>query len=154
MSINFGSPTNGGTFTAQQIPNATGLSQQAIAAAQNNPIFAASTGDLSVNPQIWSVDYTGLQTGQSATLVFHYDPSLLPAGTDQSTLGIWHFDKIANAWVFGGTVDTTDHTISFTTSSFSPFELGVKATPEPATIVLFGLGLAALAAARLRRRHP
>ncbi|HEY1599363.1 MAG TPA: PEP-CTERM sorting domain-containing protein [Pirellulales bacterium] len=153
VSINFGGATNGGTFSAQQIPNSTGLPQQAIIAAQSNPIFAASTADLSLNPQIWSVDYTGLQTGQSATLVFHYDPSLLPAGTDQSTLGIWHFDKTDNAWVFGGTVNTTDHTISFTTSSFSPFELGIKAAPEPASIVMLGLGLAGLVGHRLRRRR-
>ncbi len=104
-----------------------------------NPIFAASTADLSVHPQIWDVEYTGLQKGQDATLVFHYDPSLLPAGTDQSQLGIWHFNTTANAWQFGGTVNTTDHTITFVTGSFSPFELGVKTVPEPATIVLVGL---------------
>jgi hypothetical protein len=153
VSINLPGDTNGGTFSAQQIPNNTGLSQQAIQAAQANPIFAASTADLSVHPQIWNVEYTGLQSGQDATLVFHYDPSLLPAGTDQSQLGIWHYNSIGKDWEFGGTVNTTDHTITFVTSSFSPFELGVKAVPEPATIVLGGLGMLGLLFAKLRKRH-
>jgi len=151
VSINLPGNSNGGTFTAQQIPNETGLSQQAIAAAEKNPIFALSTDSLSVHPQIWSVDYNGLQSGQAATLVFNYDPALLPVGTDESKLGIWHFNKIGNAWEFGGTVNTTDHTITFVTTSFSPFQLGVN-VPEPAACVLAGLGLVALCFAGLRKR--
>ncbi len=150
VTINLSGNTDGGTFTAQQIPNSGGLSHQAIAAAQVNPIFALSTSSLSANPQIWSVDYTGLPTGQTATLVFHYDPSMLPAGTDESQLGLWHFDKTANAWVFGGTVNTTDHTITFVTSNFSPFELG-RSVPEPSSLILLGLGLAVFAGFRFRR---
>jgi hypothetical protein len=150
VTMDLNGATNGGTFTAQQIPNSGGLSQQAIAAAQNNPVFGLSTSSLSVDPQIWTVDYTGLQAGQSATLVFHYDPSLLPAGTDQSTLGMWHFNKITNSWEFGGTVDTTNHTITFVTSSFSPFELG-RAVPEPSTIALVAGGLVAALAHGWRR---
>ena len=149
MSINLPGPTSGGTFTAQQIPNPSGLSQLAITAGQNNPVFAASTGDLSVNPQIWTVEYTGLQTGQTASLVFHYDPTLLPAGTDESKLGMWHFN--GTTWDFGGTVNATDHTITFVTSSFSPFELGIS-VPEPSTFMLAGLGVAGLGFAAVRKK--
>ena len=151
VTINLSGDTTGGTFTVQQIPNSGGLSQQAIAAAQVNPTFALSTSTLSADPQIWNVEYTGLPTGQTATLVFHYDPSLLPAGTDQSQLGIWHFDKTANAWEFGGTVNTTDHTITFVTSSFSPFELGRCARaldPGPAGLGFLGSGRVSAATCR------
>ena len=150
VSIQLPGSTNGGTFTAQQIPNPDGLSQLAIQAGEANPIFAASTGELSVNPQIWNVDYTGLQEGQSATLVFHYDPSLLPAGTDESKLGIWHFN--GTTWDFGGTVNLNDHTIAFTTSSFSPFQLGV-AVPEPSTFVLAGMAAVGLGLAAVRKNY-
>jgi hypothetical protein len=150
VSIGFGAATNGGTFTAQQINNPNGLPFNAITVGQTNASFTASTGNLSAHPQIWTADYTGLQAGQLATLVFNYDPSLLPAGTDQSKLGLWHYDTTANAWTFGGTVNTTNHTISFVTSSFSPFDLGI-AVPEPSTLVLLSLGLVALGAHQLRR---
>ncbi len=149
VSIDLPGTTNGGTFTAQQIPNPSGLSQLAITAGENNPVFAASTGDLSVNPQIWTVDYTGLQQGQSATLVFHYDPTLLPVGIDESQLGMWHFN--GTTWDFGGTVNPADHTITFATNSFSPFQLGVS-VPEPSTIALAGIGVLALLAYKRRKR--
>ncbi len=150
VSITLPGPSNGGTLTAQQIPNPSGLSQAAITAGESNPVFAASTGDLSVNPQIWTVEYTGLLAGQTATLVFHYDTSLLPVGTDESKLGIWHYN--GSTWDFGGTVNTLDHTITFDTTSFSPFVLGL-AVPEPSTFVLAGLGIVGLAGMALRKKY-
>ncbi|MBI2827103.1 MAG: PEP-CTERM sorting domain-containing protein [Planctomycetia bacterium] len=153
VSINLPGGSNGGTFLAQQIPNSGGLSQQAIAAAENNPVFAASTAGLSATPQIWTVDYTGLQPGQAATLVFRYDPALLPAGTNEAELGIWHFNKNTKNWEFGGTVNAVDHTITFVTDNFSPFELGTH-VPEPQTLLLAAMGLAAVVGySRRLRRH-
>lgn len=153
VSIGLSGATNGGTFSAQQIPNPTGLPVSAITAGQSNSTFSLSTGDLAAHPQIWAVGYTGLPGGQSATLVFSYDPALLPAGTDQSKLGLWHYNESTGNWTFGGTVNTANHTITFVTNSFSPFELGITAVPEPSTFVLLGLGAAALAIAGVRRRR-
>ncbi len=153
VSINFSGDTNGGTFSAQQLPNSSGLPLDAITAAQGDAAFAVSTADLAADPQIWSVEYTGLQSGQSATLVFNYDPLKLPQGTDESKLGLWHYNSSSQQWTFGGTVDTLNHTITFVTDSFSPFELGVYPVPEPSTLALLGCGLAALATGGLLRRR-
>jgi len=150
VSAQFSQPTSGGTFTVQQIPDTTGLSSASIAAAEANPIFALSTGVLDLNPQIWSVDFSGSLNGGFATLVFNYDPSLLPPGLDQSTLGIWHFSSLANDWQFGGTVDTLAHTITYVADSFSPFTLGV-AVPEPSSLVLAAAGAVALGHAGSKR---
>ena len=90
------------------------------------------------------MQYSGFLNDTTVELVFHYDPSLLPVGTDESQLGIWHFNTTLGVWQFGGTVNTADHTITYTTDSFSPFELGIATVPEPSTLVLGGLGLAVL----------
>jgi hypothetical protein len=144
VSATFSQPTTGGTLSVQQVPNETGLSAAAVAAAATNPVFALSTQALSAAPQIWNVDFTGQLSGASATLVFHYDASLLPQGLDESTLGIWHFNSNTSHWDFGGIVDANADTIAFTTNSFSPFELGVT-VPEPSSIVLSTFGLIGLA---------
>jgi hypothetical protein len=153
VSAEFSQPTTGGTFSAQQVPDQTGLSQAALAAAGTNPLFLVSTDTLAANPQIWNVDFTGDLNGASVTLVFNYDPLLLPPGLDESTLGVWHYNTTLDAWQFGGTVDTLAHTVTYTTDSFSPFVLGV---PEPSALVLAAAGaisLAAVAAGRRRNRR-
>jgi hypothetical protein len=142
VSAEFSAPTSGGTFTVQQIPNATGLSQLAVEAAEANPIFALSTASLSADPQIWNVNYTGTLNG-TATLVFNYDPSLLPVGFDPLTLGIWHFSSLTNQWDFGGTVDPFAHTITYVADSFSPFMLGTV-VPEPPSVILAAVAILSL----------
>jgi hypothetical protein len=150
VSISFSEATSGGTFSVQQLPNQTSLDQTAIAAAEANPVFALSTSTLSTSPQIWTVDYDGT-IGAGATLVFAYDPALLPLGFDESTLGIWHFNKLTSEWEFGGQVNTVEDTITFETTSFSPFQLGV-AVPEPSSIALAGCGLLGFVGYVWRRR--
>lgn len=146
----FNDETTPGVLSAQQIPF-TGLSQSAIDAATKNNVFAISTASVGLDPQIWEVNYTGDLSGP-ITLVFSYDPDKLPAGLDESLLGIWHFDNGLNRWVFGGTVDADANTISFVTESLSPFALGVS-IPEPASWVLALTGLALFAFLRRRTRR-
>jgi hypothetical protein len=152
VSATFNPGTTGGTLTVQQVPGITSLTQAAVDAGQNNSTFAISTSSASIGvPQIWTVQFDGSLNGGQATLVFDYDPSLLPAGFDQSQLGIWHYNEALNQWQFqGGQVDVADHTVTFVTSSFSPFALGT--VPEPSTIVLALGGLLPLGYARWRKR--
>lgn len=151
VTVDLNSIGPGGSLSVQQIPNDSSLSQAAVIAAQANSAFALSTQALSLTPQIWNVEYTGSLFG-TATLVFHYDPALLPPGLNQLTLGIWHFNSASGYWEFGGTVNPLEHTITYETSSFSPFELGVAAVPEPSALVLFGTAFLAFGAYRARKQ--
>jgi hypothetical protein len=153
------SSSSGGTLTVQQVPGITSLTQAAVTAGENNPVFALSTNSVSIGaPQIWQVNYTGNLNGGMATLTFDFDPTTIPSGTPLSDLGIWHFNSSLDQWQFltGTIVDSFAtlgyDTITIQTSSFSPFELGTSPTPEPATIVLVGSGLLPLAFFARRRR--
>jgi hypothetical protein len=152
VSATFNPGTTGGTLAVQQVPGMTSLTQAAVGAAQSNPEFLLTTSNQAIGtPQIWNVQFDGSLNGGLATLVFDYDPNSLPAGTDQSQLGIWHYNELVGQWQFGGTVDVADHTITFVTPSFSPFELG--RVPEPSTIVLALCGLLPLSCARWWKRR-
>ena len=74
--------------------------------------------------QIWEVSFNGTNNGL-IHLTFAYDPTILPAGLDQSTLVIYHFHN--HAWeLLTSTVDLVRHTITVTTPSLSAFALGVS----------------------------
>jgi hypothetical protein len=139
--------TTAGTLSVQQVPGITSLTQAAVTAGQNNPVFALSTSDTSIGaPQIWTVQFTGNLEGGTATLTFDFDPSTIPVGTPLADLGIWHFNESLGQWQFlTGPINVYNgyDTITITTNSFSPFELGREpvGTPEPATIVLAAAGM-------------
>jgi hypothetical protein len=152
VSATFDEASSGGTLSVQQVPNQTALTPAAIAAGEANPVFALSTDTLAANPQIWNVDFTGDLNGGSVTLVFNYDPTLLPPGLDENLLGIWHFSSATSEWDFGGTVDVPSHTITYVTDSFSPFQLGV-AVPEPSSTALALFAAVGLAGVGLRRHR-
>jgi hypothetical protein len=152
--------SSGGTLTVQQVPGITSLTQAAVTAGQNNPIFALSTSNTSIGaPQIWQVDYSGSLDGGIATLTFDFDPTTIPQGTLLADLGIWHYNETLGAWQFltGPVVDSYAtlgyDTITVQTGSFSPFFLGAPA-PEPSSLMLAATGLVPLAGfVRHRRRR-
>lgn len=73
--------------------------------------------------QLWKVEFSGGFAG-NVTLTLAYDPTILPAGFDESTLAIFQF--AGGAWqMLAGTVDTVGHTINVTTDTLGHFALGV-----------------------------
>jgi hypothetical protein len=154
VTLTFSPNASGGSISAQQLPGLTSLAASARSAADQNSQFLLSTSDGAIGaPQIWNIDYSGSLNGGTATVIFNYDPALLPQGMDQSKLGMWHFNSLSGQWEFGGTVNPLNHTIAFVTSSFSPFELGVQAVPEPSSFALAALGVVMLLARRRSVKH-
>ncbi len=89
--------------------------------------------------QAWEMDFDGEFEG-SVDLVFTYDDTDLLL-EEELLLSIFHYE--GDEWVqLDGIVDTVGNTISVTTTSFSPFALGV--VPEPATLALLSVGLLGL----------
>jgi hypothetical protein len=156
------STSTGGTITVQQVPGITSLTQAAVTAGENNPVFALSTSSADIGaPQIWQVNYSGSLDGGLATLTFDFDPTTLPAGTSLSDLGIWHYNSALDEWDFltGPVVDSYAtlgyDTITIQTSSFSPFDLGVAVAvvPEPSALLLMCTGTLSLTFYALRRKR-
>ena len=69
------------------------------------------------------------------TLTIKYDPGLLPAGFDESTLVIASYDTATSMWVvYPSIVDTVNHTITAQISHFTMFAVYAAApavTPAP-----------------------
>jgi len=93
----------------------------------------------------WEIDFDG--DFDSATITLGYDPSNFLGGWTEEDLIVWHY--VGDEWleVVPDDIDTLNHTLTFTTDSFSSFALG--AIPEPTTLGLLMFGGLAL----LRRRR-
>ncbi|MEQ1851156.1 MAG: hypothetical protein ABMA01_06140, partial [Chthoniobacteraceae bacterium] len=73
--------------------------------------------------QVWDVGFSGAYAGM-VNLTFAYDPTVLPAGFDETSLSIHHYSAVG--WQnLTGTVDTLTHTITVSTSTLGAFALGV-----------------------------
>ncbi len=85
------------------------------------PTFPRPTGGTVT--QLWNLEFSGTHTG-AIHLTFAYNPASLPPGFDESTLTIFHFN--GGQWEeLSGPVNTVNHTITVSTTSLSPFALGV-----------------------------
>lgn len=156
VTVGLNQNSTAGTLSVQQVPNNTSIPAAAVAAIQSNPLFLLSASTFTSAPQIWNVEYDGTLGGGTATVVFHYDPTHLPTGVLESDLVMWHFNKVSNIWEHSSSTDlnVTDHTITYTVNSFSPFELGTAvAAPEPSSIALAAMGFVGLIAWGWRRRQ-
>ena len=89
---------------------------------------------------LWNIDELAFA---NANLIFRYDDAKAAAlGIDQSELNI--FKLVGNTWVLlPGSVDLLSKQISGSTDSFGMFAVGAV-VPEPATLVLLGIGAALL----------
>ena len=74
--------------------------------------------------QVWEVAFSGTYSG-AVNLTLSYDPTLLPAGFDETTLAINHFSGGAWHTLQQGVVDPLKHTIAVSTTTLGPFALGV-----------------------------
>lgn len=91
-----------------------------VAAGEFDPFTFMTPGGPA---QIWEVEFSGTYAG-AVRLTFGYDPTILPAGFDQSTLCIYHFN--GTAWrKLASMVNPVTHTIAVTVDTLSVFALGV-----------------------------
>jgi hypothetical protein len=132
VDYSFDSVSSGHLFVEYEVEDLGGIQDLIALGYIGTPTFAAPGGKY----QIFEVEYDGTFSGM-AHLAFTYDPSLLPAGFDEGSLHVFHWN--GSQWEdLGGKV--TGHTIAFDTDSLSPF--AVAAVPEPQTWLMLLAGCA------------
>lgn len=77
--------------------------------------------------QMWNLTFSGSFDG-TAQVTLYYNHNALPGA--EANLAILHYNSNTLAWepIAGAVVDAVNHTISFVTTSFSPFILTVAAS--------------------------
>lgn len=118
--------------------NALGTSQSTISVSLNKSKTSACPS-LSSTPlpdsiqSISASDSSGQVTslGNSADVVIPYDPTTLPTGFDETKLQISYCDTSTGQWTgMAGTVNTTDHTITFKTNHLTDFAPTIPGVPD------------------------
>ena len=137
VDFEFDDATSAGTFFGEF----SEADDSEMTERENEGQFALPTFPLpdgSTVTQLWNLDYSGTHNGL-IHLTFAYDPALLPAGFDETRLAIYHYHGAA--WEkLTGAVDTVAHTITVTTTSLSPFALGISTFNIDASVSAGGGG--------------
>jgi hypothetical protein len=77
---------------------------------------------------VWSFDTGGVEPSKPLTLTFTYDPSTLN-GSEPQKLGVYLYNETTRKWQWvGGTVNTTNHTITVTVDHLSVYGAFVNTT--------------------------
>lgn len=107
--------------------------------------FSAPNFGIPGDLQIFELEFEG-KHGGDINLVFGYNDLILPDGIDEAMFEVYHF--VDGEWTpTGAVVDPLGNTLSFTTSSLSPFAIGL--VPEPQ---MFGIAVLAMLGIAARRR--
>jgi hypothetical protein len=113
--------TEGSCFGEYSKPGAVELALH-VASGEFDPFTFLTPGEPA---QLWELSFSGVFSG-SVALTFGYDPTILPAGFDQTGLLLYQFS--GGVWQpCVCVVDPVLHTISTTTDSLGAFALGVDA---------------------------
>lgn len=101
--------------------------------AQFGSLPGGLSGDESM--QLWNVEFSG-SLDEAASITFCYNDTALPF--DENDISVSHWQEGTGWEMIEGLLNTTANTVTFSTTTFSPFVL--TPVPEPSTIVLILVG--------------
>ena len=121
VDFHFDDATSAGTFFGDHSEaDAAELTERENDGQFAIPTFTRPNGTTAM--QLWNLEYSGTHNGL-IHLTFACNAAQLPAGFDENTLAIFHYDG-ATWQQLTGTVNAAAHTITVATSTLSPFALG------------------------------